>query len=90
MDVSAFETAIKADGYDAIEKKTVAPNIVNSAHTHPFAVRLLVLSGELTVTTNGSAHTCRAGDSFALEPGCEHFEQYGAEGCTYLVARKHS
>lgn len=50
----------------------------------------MVLSGEMTVTANGSAHTCRAGDTFAMDPGCEHFEQYGAEGAVYLVGRKHS
>ena len=89
MDTSAFEAALKADGFGEIEKKTVAPNVVNSVHSHPFAVRLLVLSGELTVTANGSAHTCRSGDTFAMEPGCEHFEKYGAEGAVYLVGRKH-
>lgn len=89
MDTSAFEAALKADGFAEIERKTVAPNVVNSVHTHPFAVRLLVLSGEMTVTANGSAHTCRSGDTFAMEPGCEHFEQYGVDGAVYLVGRKH-
>jgi quercetin dioxygenase-like cupin family protein len=90
MDTSAFEAALKADGFGDIEKKTVAPDVVNPVHTHPFAVRILVLCGEMTVTANGSAHTCRAGDTFAMEPGCEHFEQYGAEGTVYLVGRKHN
>jgi len=89
MDRSAFEAALKADGFGDIEQKTVAPNVANPVHTHPFAVRILVLSGEMTVTANGSAHTCRTGDTFAMEPGCEHFEQYGAEGSVYLVGRKH-
>jgi quercetin dioxygenase-like cupin family protein len=89
MDTSAFEAALKANGFGDCEKKTVAPNVVNPVHTHPFAVRILVLSGEMTVTANGVAHTCRTGDTFAMEPGCEHFEQYGAEGTVYLVGRKH-
>jgi len=89
MDTSAFEAALKADGYTEIEKKTVAPNVLNKAHAHPFAVRLLVLSGEMSVTANGTMHTCRPGDTFAMEPGCEHIEQYGAEGADYLVGRKH-
>lgn len=90
MDASAFEATLKADGFGDIEKKTVAPNVVNPGHTHAFAVRFLVLSGEITVTANGSAQTCRTGDTFALEPGCEHFERYGAEGAVYLVGRKHN
>ena len=90
MDTSAFEAALKADGFGDIEKKAVAPNVLNPVHTHPFAVRILVLSGEMTVTANGAAHTCRSGETFAMEPGCEHFEQYGAEGSVYLVGRKHN
>ena len=88
MDTAAFEAALNADGYGEIEKKTVAPNVTNSAHAHPFAVRLMLLSGELTVISNGSARTCRSGYTFALEAGCEHVEQYGPEGATYLVGRK--
>ncbi len=89
MDTSAFEAALKADGFGDIEKKTVPPNVVNPVHTHPFAVRILVLSGEMTVMANGTVNTCRAGDTFAMEAGCEHFEQYGGEGSVYLVGRKH-
>jgi quercetin dioxygenase-like cupin family protein len=89
MDASAFEAALKADGFAEIEKKTVAPNVANPTHAHAFAVRLLVLSGEMTIGANGSAQTCRAGDTFAMEAGCVHSEQYGSEGCTYLVGRKH-
>jgi len=88
MDTSAFETALKADGYGEIETKTVAPNVMNSAHAHAFSVRLLILSGELTVTANGSTRTCRAGDTFSLDAGCEHLEQFGPEGAVYLVGRK--
>ena len=89
MDTSAFESALKADGFAEIEKKTVAANVVNSAHKHPFAVRLLVLSGEMSVSVNGSKTTCRPGQTFEMAAGCEHFEQYGGEGCVYLVGRKH-
>ena len=90
MDTSAFEASLKAEGYGEIERKTVTPNVVNAAHKHPFALRLLVLSGEICVTKDGVKHTCRVGDTFAMVAGCEHFEQYGPEGCVYLVSRKHT
>ncbi len=90
MDTSAFEASLKAEGYAEIEKKTVLPNVVNATHTHPFALRLLVLSGEMSVTKDGVKHTCRAGDTFAMAAGCGHFEQYGPEGSVYLVGRKHA
>jgi quercetin dioxygenase-like cupin family protein len=88
METAAFEASLKAEGYSEIERKTVAPNVVNSVHTHPFAVRILVLSGEMSVTVDGAKHTCHSGDTFAMAPGCEHFEQYGPEGSVYLVGRK--
>ena len=90
MDRSSFEASLKAEGYGEIETKTGAPNVVNAAHTHPFAVRFLMLSGEMSVTKEGVKHTCRAGDTFAMPAGCEHFEQYGPEGSVYLVGRRHA
>lgn len=88
MDPAAFEAALKADGYAEIETKTVLPNVANAAHAHPFAVRLLVLSGEMSVTAEGSKQTCHAGNVYSLAAGCEHAEQFGVEGCVYLVGRK--
>ena len=89
MDTSAFEAALKADGFGEIETKSVAPNIVNTAHKHAFDVRILVLEGEMTVTADGAPHACHAGDTFAMHAGCEHFESYGPEGSTYMVGRRH-
>ena len=88
MDASAFEAALKADGFGEIERKTAAANVVNKAHTHPFDVRLMVLEGEMTVTAEGVPHTCRSGDTFAMQAGCQHFESYGPEGSTYIAGRK--
>ena len=88
MDESAFEAALKADGFAEIEKKSVAADIVNSAHAHPFDVRLMVLEGEMTVTRDGVPHTCRPGDTFDMQAGCQHFESYGPQGSVYMVGRK--
>ena len=88
MDTSAFEAALKADGFGEIETKSIAPDVVNAAHAHPFAVRLMVVSGEITITSNGAAHTCRAGHTFALDANCEHAEQIGPQGVSYIVGRK--
>ena len=88
METSAFEAALKADGFGEIETKSIAPNVANAAHSHPFSVRFLVLSGDITVTSNGSAQTCGAGHTFALDADCEHAEQIGPQGVTYLVGRK--
>jgi len=89
MDHHAFETACKHDGYSDVEEKHGPPGFTSQMHTHPFAVRALVLSGEFTLNRGGEAQAFHAGGTFSLEAGCEHAESFGPAGATYLVARKH-
>ena len=89
MDPKAFSSACKRDGYDDVEQRQGTPGFTAKPHTHPFSVRGLVLDGEFRLTRNGETQVCRAGDSFSMESGCEHAESFGADGATYLVARKH-
>lgn len=89
MDTQAFEAALKSDGYNDIARRDGAPNGKAEPHTHPFAVRGLVLAGTFILTRNGAPETYRAGDTFAMEPGCVHFESFGPEGSQYILGRKH-
>lgn len=59
-------------------------------HTHPFAVRGLVLSGEFHLTRNGETEVLRSGATFSMPAHCEHAERFGPNGATYVVARKHA
>jgi hypothetical protein len=40
------------------------------------------------VAWDGGSVTCKVGDTFKLDAGREHSENYGPEGATYLVGRR--
>ena len=87
MNAEQFTEELVREGFEVVTKSMEA-NVRNSAHSHPFDVRLMVLSGEMSVVSDGTTTTCRAGETFAMRAGCEHEEHYGAEGATYLVGRR--
>jgi quercetin dioxygenase-like cupin family protein len=87
MDRQTFEAELKRDGYE-IATNTTAGAKVNPEHSHPFDVRAMVLDGALTLTSEGSTTTYRAGETFAMAKGCLHSESYGPEGAVTLFGRK--
>jgi len=87
MDTVAFEASLKNAGYEIGTSKGT-PSKVTPPHSHDFDVRALVLSGELTLTTDGTSRTYRVGDIFEMPAGCVHSEQYGPDGSESLVGRR--
>lgn len=87
MDIEQFKQELAREGFEVVTK-SMEPNVRNDVHSHPFDVRLMVLSGEMSVASEGRTTTCRSGDTFAMRAGCEHAESYGPEGATYLVGRR--
>ena len=87
MNTEQFTQELQRDGFD-VSTKSMGANIHNSTHSHPFEVRAVMLSGELTLRYEGITQMCRAGDVFSMRAGCEHEEQFGPEGATYLVGRR--
>ena len=84
----AFEAAARAQGYDEVLERKWAPATVLESHTHPFALRALVVAGEMWLTVGDDVRHLRPGEEFALERDVPHAERYGAEGATYWVARR--
>lgn len=64
-----------------------APGLVLDTHTHPFAVKALMVEGELWLECCGHTRHLRAGDRFELAADEPHAERYGAQGAIYWVAR---
>jgi quercetin dioxygenase-like cupin family protein len=52
-------------------------------------VRGLVISGEFTLTKEGTPTTYVPGDTFSMEPNCSHTEGHGPTGSKYILGRKH-
>lgn len=88
MDEHSFRERLKAEGYAAGPIIEWAPNTFNDTHTHEFSASILVLEGEITVTTPEGATTCRASDTFRLAAGTPHAEQVGPAGVRFLSGRK--
>ncbi len=87
---SEFEANARALGFDEVIERNGDPRLTLETHTHPFALKALVVRGEMWLTVGDDTRHLRPGDAFELERGVPHAEQYGAEGATYWVARKHA
>ena len=57
-------------------------------HTHDFGASVFILEGEITVTTEEKATTCRAGDTFALDAEVPHRETIGDQGVRLLIGKR--
>ncbi len=84
-----FTQQLSKDGYTETLTRSWEPNQQVATHSHPFDAHALVLQGEFTLSWNGQSKILRQGDTFSMAAGCEHVEQYGAQGATYLVGRRH-
>jgi quercetin dioxygenase-like cupin family protein len=85
----AFEARLRAEGYDEILTKTLAPDVEIADHTHPFDVLALVLEGEATIDCGQGPRVYGPGDELAVAAGVVHSERYGPHGYTFLVGRRH-
>ncbi len=89
MQEQEFARQLAAEGFDDVLTKTLPPGPEVPAHSHPFAVKALVLEGEITLGVAGERTVYRTGDVFTMATGCEHTEWYGATGVRYLLGRRH-
>jgi quercetin dioxygenase-like cupin family protein len=88
FDLHAFRSDACVRGFSEVIMRTWAPGQVVGTHGHPFALRALVVQGEMWLTVNGAERHLVPGDAFALDADVPHEERYGAEGATYWVARR--
>ena len=89
MQQDEFIRQLKTEGYDEVLTKSVPAGDEVPLHSHPFAVKAMVIDGDITLGVAGTRTTYRAGEVFTMAPGCEHTERYGDAGVTYVVGRKH-
>lgn len=85
---SEFEADARAQGFDEVIERNWQPGQVLDDHSHPFAVKALVVRGEMWLTVGDQTRQLRAGDRFELDRAVPHSERYGSEGATYWVARR--
>jgi len=84
----AFESEARDLGFDEVLERKWPPATVLESHRHAFALRALVVAGEMWLTVGDDVRHLLPGDTFALERDVPHAERYGTEGATYWVARR--
>ena len=83
---AAFESDLRREGFEVVHGGQ-KPCFAEELHAHDFDVRIMVLSGETTVTRDNKAETFQAGDHCEILAGCQHTTQVGPEGVAYIVGK---
>lgn len=85
---SEFQREALTKGFDEVIERVWPANADLATHTHPFAVKALVVQGEMWLTIGGETQRLAPGSEFALERDVPHAERYGRDGAPYWVARR--
>lgn len=84
-----YETAMRAAGFPEVAVRDYPEATEAPDHTHNFAVKALVVRGEMWLTVAGETRHLLVGDTFELDQETVHAERYGREGATYWAARRY-
>jgi len=89
MNTTQFIEMLQQEDYpDPVEVRQ-APNGSLGEHSHPFAVKALVIDGSIDITIQDNRKTYSIGDVFQLGFEEPHSESYGPTGVVYLASRNH-
>jgi quercetin dioxygenase-like cupin family protein len=81
-----FESDLRREGFEVVHGGQ-QPNFAEELHAHDFDARIMVLSGEITVTRDNKVDTFRAGDHCEIPAGCQHTTSVGSEGVALMVGK---
>jgi hypothetical protein len=88
MNKDQFLQELSRLGYPDPVEVTQPPSGHLDSHTHPFAVRALVVDGYIEIESQDELKKYEAGDMFELAYEQPHSETYGPTGVKYLASRK--
>ena len=84
----SYQAAALAEGYDEVLERSWPADLQIDTHTHPFALKALVIRGEMWLTVGETTRHLQVGDEFTLAHAVPHAERYGSVGASYWVARR--
>jgi hypothetical protein len=85
-----FSASARAQGFDEIVERRWQPDSALDTHRHSFAVKALVVQGEMWLSVGDQTRHLLPGDTFVLEREQPHAERYGPQGATYWAARRNT
>jgi predicted exporter len=91
MKIVAFEdyrTQALGEGFDEVLSRNWPADLQIDTHRHAFALKAMVVQGEMWLTVDNDTRHLLPGDQFSLEHDVPHAERYGNQGATYWVARR--
>lgn len=86
--IDQFTAQALSEGFDEVLERQWLPRTVLEMHSHPFALKAIVVQGEMWLTVGNETQHLGTGDHFALDREVRHAERYGELGATYWVARR--
>jgi len=89
MNEAQFIEMLQREGYPAPVEVRQAPDGSLGEHSHPFAVKALVIDGSIDISIQSNRETYSIGDVFQLGFEEPHSETYGPTGVIYLASRNH-
>lgn len=85
--------ALRSEGYYKVYVWDALPGEVDEEHQHDFDTRLVVLRGQIKVTSliDGEVTSLshQDGAHIDIQKGTPHSAKVGSDGCRYIVAEKH-
>jgi mannose-6-phosphate isomerase-like protein (cupin superfamily) len=82
-----FESALTKAGFTSSVVE-FAPGTINPEHSHAWDARLLVTSGEISITVDGAELSYTVGDVFVLPANYPHSEVVGLDGVAFVAGRR--
>jgi len=89
MTENEFRKLLAEQGFDEPVLVERAPATQLDNHVHPFEALALIISGDITISTEQCDITYQPGETFHLQPNELHREAFGAQGVRYLAGRKY-
>jgi hypothetical protein len=83
-----FKASARSQGFDEIVERQWKPDTEVGTHTHSFAVKALLVQGEMWLSVGERTLHLLPGDTFQLDREVPHAERYGHQGATYWAARR--
>ncbi len=88
MDEKELENKLRKEGFTRIYVWEDRPHAFYQDHTHGTITAHIILDGEMTVTSEGTTRTYKAGERFDVPAETVHSAKIGPNGCRYIIGEK--
>lgn len=88
MNTQTFRDLAEKEGYTVRREVSGEANSESTEHAHDFDAMMLVLSGDITYSIDGSTRTYREGEIIEVAAGTMHSEKVGESGVLVLAGSR--